>query len=319
MAVVYSALISLIFLLMLISLPLGPYIVFHLDVGDRISPDFPLAYVDEMLAGAGLGRSGLEVGDMFIAVWAVYVVLIAVAMLGPKRNLAEFVLSTISRGDMSRGGSYAADIVKWFSIIVVISAAASLVQEWVGIATEPPAAEDDLLLFVSVSSSPILEELGFRVLLIGVPLYLAYSHRMSLGHFLRSLWRPATNLHPDDYRRAVWLIAGVSVLFGLAHVLLGEPWTAGKFAQATAAGMVIGWLYVKRGLLVAILIHWATNYFIFAYAYFVAYFAELPIEDTFYHPLMSSLEMIFLAAGTISIAVMLLERYRAAWQRTKPR
>ena len=307
----YSAMLSLILILMIFSLPLGPYIVFHLDVGNGTSPDFPLLYLDGMLGGAGLdGSRGLELGDIFIVMWSAYVVLFAMALHGPKRNFLQFILPTITDGNMSRGGNYAVDIIRWFTIIVLLSATINLAQESVGIITEPPAIADDLLLFVNISSSPIVEELGFRLLLIGLPLYLAYSHRASLRHFLKSMWRPAINLQPYDRKWTISLIIGVGVLFGLAHVILGEPWTAGKFAQATVAGIILGWVYVKLGLLPTILIHWATNYFIYTYAYFVAHSAELPINDAFLHPLMGSLEILFLVAGSISALVLFLKWYR---------
>ena len=38
--ILYAALVSLVFILMLISLPLGPYIVFHLDVETGSAPSF---------------------------------------------------------------------------------------------------------------------------------------------------------------------------------------------------------------------------------------------------------------------------------------
>ena len=84
--ILYAALVSLVFILMLISLPLGPYIVFHLDVGDGLSSEFPFRGLDLLLAEAGFGSpSGLELGDLFIVMWSVYVILLAVSMLGPKR------------------------------------------------------------------------------------------------------------------------------------------------------------------------------------------------------------------------------------------
>ncbi len=310
--ILYAALVSLVFILMLISLPLGPYIVFHLDVGDGLSSEFPFRGLDLLLAEAEFGSpSGLELGDLFIVMWSVYVILLAVSMLGPKKSLIKFILPAVMEGRMSSGGSYAASVIKWFSIVVVVSVAITFVQDGFGIATEPPETGDDLLQFVNVTSSPILEELGFRVLLVGLPLYLAYSHRMSAVHFLRSLWRPGTNLHPDDYKRAIWLVVGTSVLFGLAHILLEEPWTTGKFAQAAASGMIIGWVYLRYGLLPAILIHWATNYFIFTYAYFVAHAAELSVEQAFAHPLMGSLEILFLATGAFSLLVIVTTWHRS--------
>ena len=312
-AIPYSALISLIFVLMLISLPLGPYIMFSLDVGSATSHELPIS-----LPGAAPGGTGvrIELGDVFVMVWAVYAILFAVAMLGPRKSILHAVLPAVTDGKTFSSDSYMVSIIKWFSIIVIVSAGIDAVQEWAGITTEPPPARDDLLRFVDVSSAPLLEEVGFRAVLIGLPLFLMYSYRASARHLLRSLWRPSINLQPGDYRRALLLVAGVGVLFGLAHVLLGEPWTAGKFAQAAAGGTIIGWAYLRHGLLPAIMIHWATNYFIFAYVYFVADTAALPIIEAFSHPMIGTLEILFLAAGAVSILVILMTRYRPMRERT---
>lgn len=305
----YAALVSLIFILMAVSLPLGPYIVFSIDLGDELSYEFPFELPDRLLAGSGIEASfGMELGDVFIIVWAIYVILFSIAVFGPKRSLIGVILPAVTEGRQLLGENYIATAIKWFSVIVLLSAVVGVAQEWAGIATEPPPAENDLLRFIDVTGAPLLEEIGFRVLLLGLPVYLIYSYKTSARHLLRSLWTPGVNLQPGDYRRLFWLAAGVGVLFGLAHVFLGEPWTAGKFAQAAIGGTIIGWVYLRHGLLPAILIHWATNYFIFAYVYFVADSAVLSVNQAFSHPMVASLEVLFLAAGAISVLIIFLER-----------
>ena len=50
-------------------------------------------------------------------------------------------------------------------------------------------------------------------------------------------------------------------------MLVGEPWSAGKVAQATAAGVILGWAYYRYGIVVAILVHIMVNYMLFALMY----------------------------------------------------
>jgi len=110
-------------------------------------------------------------------------------------------------------------------------------------------------------------------------------------------------------RKALILIVVVALFFGIAHILSGEPWRSGKFAQATASGIIIGWVYFRMGLVSAILIHGATNYFVFSYVYMVADFAEISVERAFEHSLMMTFEILFIALGILSIAIMIFNRY----------
>ena len=100
----------------------------------------------------------------------------------------------------------------------------------------------------------------------------------------------------------------MGVFFGFAHIISGEAWSAGKFAQATASGIIIGWVYFRHGLAPAILIHWAANYFIFSYAYIISDVSQITVDSAFEHSLLNTLEMMLLAIGIISVAIFTLNR-----------
>ena len=97
-----------------------------------------------------------------------------------------------------------------------------------GIITEPPDTKNDLILFLQLSIAPITEEIGFRLVLIGIPLFLIYSHKSSIKFFIKSLWAPYSTLHIYDKKKAIVIITIVGIFFGVAHVISGEPWTTGK-------------------------------------------------------------------------------------------
>jgi membrane protease YdiL (CAAX protease family) len=200
-------------------------------------------------------------------------------------------------------------MIKWFSVLVLISGMINFVQEGVGITIEAPPVENELIRFYDVTVAPIVEEIGFRVLLIGLPLFVLYSHKTSFLHFFKSLWNPSDNLDVSNSRKALILIVVVALFFGIAHILSGESWSSGKFAQATASGIIIGWVYFRMGLVSAILIHWATNYFVFSYVYMITDFAEISVKQAFEHTLMMTLEILFIALGILSIAIMIFNRY----------
>ena len=133
-----------------------------------------------------------------------------------------------------------------------------------------------------------------------------YSHRASIKLFFKSLWNPSQAMNVFESKRALVLIVAVGVFFGVAHIISGEPWSLGKFAQASASGVILGWVYFKHGFPSAVLVHWSTNYFIFAYVYFLADINEITIKGAFDHSLTSSLEILLIITGIISIAMMIL-------------
>ena len=57
---------------------------------------------------------------------------------------------------------------KWLSILILISALINYIQEGFGIVTVPPLGENNLIQFFYVSLAPLIEEFGFRLILIGI-------------------------------------------------------------------------------------------------------------------------------------------------------
>ena len=90
---------------------------------------------------------------------------------------------------------------------------------------------------------------------------------------------------------------------------------AGKLAQATASGVILGWVYYRHGLAPAILVHWAANYFVFSYAYYAALATSTTAAAAFDHPMLRTLEGVFVAAGAIALALIILGRIAARRRR----
>jgi len=303
----HGALMSVIFCMMILSFPVGVYVVFNSEIGDDITYEYPMDSLGLFLAGIGFDIPvEFELGDGFIVIWCTFLVLFTVAMFGPKKNFVNVLQSIISEGKYQTQDNYMVVTVKWFSILVIVSGSIIALQEFFGVFVEQPEASNQLVQFFGVSLAPLIEEFGFRVVLIGLPLFAFYSHRPSFRLLVKSLWRPFQNLQSVNVKSALVLIVVVGIFFGLAHVISGEPWSAGKFAQAASSGIIIGWVYFRYGLAPAILIHWATNYFIFSYAYIVADINQISIEDAFTNSLLGTLEIMLIVTGSISIAVLVL-------------
>ena len=98
----------------------------------------------------------------------------------------------------------------------------------------------------------------------------------------------------------------MGIFFGLAHIISGEAWSVGKVSQAAAGGIILGFVYYKYGLLPAILIHWATNYFLLSYVFAISEINQISSTDALSHSLINSLEIILVLSGIISAGVILL-------------
>jgi len=307
LAIPHTALISVIFCLMVLSFPTGAYLIFNSEIGDNITHEYPMDSLSLFLAGVGFEVPvQFELGDGFIVIWCTFLILFTVAIFGPKKNFVAVLQSMISEGSYKIQDNYIVAVIKWFSILVIVSGGIIAVQEFVGISIEQPEAPNQLIQFFDISLAPIIEELGFRVVLIGLPLFMLYSHKLSFKFFVKSLWWTWKNLRNVNMKKALLVIVIVGILFGAAHIFSDEAWSTGKLAQAIASGIIIGWVYFRYGFVPAILIHWATNYFIFSYGYIVADINQISINDAFSHSLLNTLELMLVVTGIISVAVLVL-------------
>ena len=302
--------------MMLLSFPFGVFVVFNTDIGDDINFQYPLNNLDIFKELDYLTPFNIEIGDVFIVLWSIYAILFTIAMFGPDKGFLKALSANLSHEKLETKSNYMITITKWFSILILMSIIIDFIQQGFGIVTVPPSVDNNLAQFLYVSMSPIVEELGFRVILIGLPLFVFYSHKLSIKHFFKSIWNPNRNLHIYDSRKTLFLIVLVGIFFGLAHIMTGEPWSEGKFAQATISGIILGWLYFRFGLITAILVHWGTNYFIFSYANFVSQINEMTIEAAFSHPLINTMEMLFLISGIFSVSVLLITYFNSKKEQT---
>ncbi|MSS85931.1 MAG: CPBP family intramembrane metalloprotease domain-containing protein [Thaumarchaeota archaeon] len=305
----FTALLSIIFGLLLISFPIGIYVVFQTDIGDEINYDYPITHLD-IFQETNFYQSSfdLSIGDVFVLLWIFYLAIFVFSILGPKQNFLKSISSLISMGQYDVKVNYMFAITKWLSILVLISALINFFQEYFGIITVPPLGDNNLIQFFYVSLAPLLEEFIFRIILVGIPLFALYSSRASFRYFLKCLWTPSS-LNILDSKKAIFVIVFVGIAFGFAHIAFGDSWSEGKFAQATAGGIILGWVYFRYGFVVSLLIHWATNYFIFAYAHFISQINYVPLETAFINPLMSSLELLFLSSGILGVCIIFLNKF----------
>ncbi len=301
----YAALIGILLGLMAMSYPFGAYVVFNTELGSTITHEFPLDGFYMFLAGLPLNLPvTFQLGELFIVFWCFYLLFFSILMLGPKKNILQSLVGAINSEEESKGNSLYMVIV-WLAVLLVISKALEFVQQSFGVSTGSIEFPNQLIQFFNITVAPVREELGFRVILVGIPVYFMFVSRRSITSFFKTLWHPSKYAPFDQYnKKTIYMLIGVSaVLFGLAHIFVGGGWSYGKIMQAVIGGSILGWLYYRYGLHAAILLHWSTNYFIYSYGYFGNTVWGFSSDDATSNPLLGSIDFLLTATGIIAISI----------------
>ncbi len=136
---------------------------------------------------------------------------------------------------------------------------AVLLMEWlqssVGIETGMLEIESNYTFMLSAMQATIAEEIGFRVMVIGV--ISALLLEQGGGHNLVKALLHPYSAHGDPSKiRILYIVVAIQAfLFGLAHPLAGSGWDVGKISTATLAGIYLGHLYIRYGFSSAVLGH----------------------------------------------------------------
>lgn len=209
-------------------------------------------------------------GELFIILWTIYLILFAIAMNGPIRNIISATKKSTTEGLTALFDNSMLATLIIFPIIVWLTVAISLLEAAGGVSTGSLPPADPLLEFVELTLAPLREEIGFRVIPIGIVALSILFSRGKVRDGLLALWHPARYLKkndsPEQYSRhlkSIYVAMVVSaILFGLAHVLLGAGWGPGKILSAAVAGIGLAGLYYFYGFAATVLLHWSIDYFL---------------------------------------------------------
>ena len=303
--VVYASLLVFTIVLMILSIPAGLYAVYFTNISNAsLSSATPIHSLGFFV---GIYTFTVPVttsiGTLFGVLTGIYAALLAFAGF-QNRNTLSAIRSALSQGSSELfANSLLATVIALGALTLGIGLL-EIIQNSAGIKTGSISG-DTLLLFASITLAPLREELGFRVALVGV-LALVLGFRQSVKTALKALWRPSVILtgEPGDLPNKVGLTIMVvisSILFGAAHLLSGAGWDLGKVSEASAAGVVLGYLYVRYGFHAAVLLHWGVNYFGSAFAFFGQGVWGVPWQSDFGNPLNVLVEVdLFLLIGVTS-------------------
>ncbi len=228
----------------------------------------------------------VPIGGLFVLLLAIYAGMFALGFTQAKRPLqaVDEALHTGVGGLLS--SPFFVIIVSIgflnFTALVVLG----VTQAVAGSPGNPFSNVDPLLEFGSLTFAPLRETIGFRVVLIGL-VALVLSMGKPLREALKSLWRPSAAYEGLAVGGATSLIiwaatAASAATFGVCHVTCGGGggWEWAKVPEAVWGGIVLGYVYVRYGLHVAVLAHWGVDYMWSVFAFFGQSAYGIPVNST---------------------------------------
>jgi membrane protease YdiL (CAAX protease family) len=278
---IYSAIIAVTILMFIASVPFGAYAVFspHLSTSgytyNNLINFFPI--------DIGLFAIALPVtpsfGVLFVFLTALYLVFIGLAAVqGGGVARAFRSASREGIGALMRNPLCATVIILGASQVATVLL--DLIQTSAGVSSGGLTG-DPYTLLLSLILAPLVEEIGFRFFLIGVPLaILMLLFRADVRRIAKALWRPSAawdGIGEGDpgepaarlIKLLVYLLVIVSsILFGAAHYLAGGGWEIGKVSEAALGGFALAYLYMRYGLHASIIYHWALDFGTNAFAFY---------------------------------------------------
>jgi membrane protease YdiL (CAAX protease family) len=270
--ILYSLVILATILVVAISIPVAVYTVFFTQLSNSITSAHLIRQVYFYI---GLTPVFIPIrttiGIAFIAYYCIYAALMIMAGLQVPR-LWSSIKSGVMRGLDTVYGNPLLGAILLFGALQFTTYIIDKIQSGVGVQVGGLSG-DPLQLFLAVIIAPLAEETGFRLVLIGVPVFLVCLFAFGPSTAIRSLWRPSAAWEPqpeveDTFARrggtrlktlTYALVVLSSVLFGIGHYISGAGWGIGKITEAAVAGVFLGYSYVRYGFHSNVIIHWSVN------------------------------------------------------------
>jgi hypothetical protein len=299
---------------------IGIFLVFFTNIGGeaRWYSDVPL---DFLIFGIfGLNSINFNLGISFLFFWTIYLACYLYCFFKPVSifHLSSlkkpFQMTELERFKIQRD-NYLAITISWFSGYFVLSILIDVIQQLFGVTLGNPLTANPLLSFFYLSAAPLNEKIFFRVLLLGLPLFILFVP-FGKGLFLSTLYHPYKNVSYEKGKYTtiaiVIIIALNSLAFGLSHVLFGGGYEIGKITQAGLGGVIIAWLYYRYSLSSALTFHWISNFVFFAYSIFGYFLFKSPWNTESDNLFLAIVSVVFIVMGLIflyRLSVQLTKKY----------
>jgi hypothetical protein len=271
-------------------------------------------------------------GDVFSVIWVIYVVCFVAAWRW--RQSFHSVLKKALSGSREIFGNFLFSMPLLSSMALTAALAIIFSQSALGVGTgEPPLPSNAHEAFLQLAISPLVEELGFRIVPIGLVVVILVfvagrsPKASSVGGGRFKLFFLAF-IYPEGAKKMAglptvgergllkglssleWFMTVVSAgVFGLTHVL-SPGWEIGKITSAFVQGFFFAVTYIAYGFEAPILLHWYFNYYF--------YFFDPEVAESFFPGainLLSVIELLILALGVAGWAFFVAEGLRRALRR----
>lgn len=299
---------------------IGVFLVFFTNIGGAVQwySDVPLDYL--IFGIFGLNSINFNLGISFMFFWTIYLTCYLFCFLKP---ISIFHFSSVKKPFQMKGlerikiqrDNYLAITISWFSGYFVLSILIDVIQQLFGVTLGNPLTANPLLSFFYLSAAPLNEEIFFRVLLLGLPLFILFIP-IGKGLFFSTLYHPYKNI---SYKKGKYttiaiaiIIALNSLAFGLSHVLFGGGYEIGKITQAGLGGVIIAWLYYRYSLSSAITFHWISNFVFFAYSIIGYFLFQSPWNTESDNIFLAIVSVVFIVMGVIflyKLSIQLTKKY----------
>jgi hypothetical protein len=281
----YSAIIAATVVMLVLSIPYGIYAVFYTHLSTNSPPytaQTPIAFFPFYIALLTLELPITpSFGALFLALTSLFAVFLVMSAV-QGGGIARAMTASARQGPGALLRNPLSAMIMILGATLLATVLLQYFQTSVGVGTGGLSG-DPFLLLMDLTISPLIEEIGYRFFLIGVPLaVLVLATRPPFRKIMKTLWRPSAawddepvpdpeqiNMPSNTLKNFTYfLIAFSSILFGLAHWLSGAGWDYGKISEAALDGVALGYLYVRYGLHASILFHWVVDYATNAFAFY---------------------------------------------------
>jgi hypothetical protein len=314
-----------------LSLPFGAYAFFSNQMnGTSAAATFKQIYVYALGIRIYIPvPSGvLSLGALFFIIWAVYVAMFVLLIKGPWYDLIKALRSIGSDGTLA---VYSNGALTWsfaFPFTLLLAVFVDSLVTSAGVPIGSVSLVDARLAFWAIAYAPLVEEVGFRVTIIGLVTLLIALRFGGKWKSLWTLWHPSRTL--GALRVEAWKQQGIyaaivlsAAVFAAAHVEGG--WGIGKFFDSFIIGLAFGILYFTHGLPVAVMMHWGFDYFEYSLFYFDQVRGLPPLTSEFtslaslqYGEFYADLLVLLIAFAILALAVYMIGKAVMARRHARP-
>ncbi|MCK4455722.1 MAG: CPBP family intramembrane metalloprotease [Thermoplasmata archaeon] len=194
----------------------------------------------------------------YLALLVAIAVSLSLAVVLDGKKLVSDMVSSVKDGrlKLSTKTSWAM-VCQLFCTYLFFTAAYLLFLSMFEVDASSPSMVDVPLWYMlfELANASVYEEIATRLVFLGVPMFLIALGAGVRGRpLLKELFGGSGRMKPYTWA----LIIVSAMIFGIAHI---PSWDIFKLAPALFAGLILGYLYVKRGIWAAILFHFAVDYY----------------------------------------------------------